>query len=301
MRPVFFMYNFEGMRQMIDSGTLYMPLSPTTILQQLSEDDYGAMVAEAFEQPKHYLSREVELASTEMTLSEVAETFSRVMGKKVTYQQIPFETFQQQAGEEVTTMFRWFEKVGYNADINALKQEFKQLSSLETYLRSHAWTPSTLVGPGEGQSLSVVGDTYRIIISGEQTGGAYTVIDMLVPPGGGPGPHAHAGFQEAFYVMEGEIGITTRAQTFTLGEGSFFNIPLGGMVHQFKNRTKAMTHMLCIITPAGMEKMFEEIGQPVKQGVILPPPALGPEQLRKFQEIAVKYGQQLFPPDYFDK
>ncbi|MEJ7663753.1 MAG: hypothetical protein WKG07_31590 [Hymenobacter sp.] len=33
-----------------------------------------------------------------------------------------------------------------------------------------------------------MGDTYRVIASGEQTGGAYAVIDMLVPPGGGPAP-----------------------------------------------------------------------------------------------------------------
>ncbi|HEV8083022.1 MAG TPA: cupin domain-containing protein [Chitinophagaceae bacterium] len=57
----------------------------------------------------------------------------------------------------------------------------------------------------EGQSLSVVGDSYRIIISGEQTRGNYAVIDMLVPPGGGPGPHAHKDIQEMFYVVEGEI------------------------------------------------------------------------------------------------
>jgi hypothetical protein len=42
--------------------------------------------------------------------------------------------------------------------------------------------------PQAGPSLSVVGDTYRIVTSGAQTGGAYAIIDMLVPPGGGPGP-----------------------------------------------------------------------------------------------------------------
>jgi hypothetical protein len=48
----------------------------------------------------------------------------------------------------------------------------------------------------------VVGDTYRIVIGGEQTNGAYAFIDMLIPPKGGPGPHSHAAFQEAFYIID---------------------------------------------------------------------------------------------------
>ncbi len=61
----------------------------------------------------------------------------------------------------------------------------------------------TTVDNGQGKNLSVVGDTYHIILSGEQTNGNYAVIDMLVPPGGGPGPHAHKDIQEMFYVVEG--------------------------------------------------------------------------------------------------
>ena len=44
----------------------------------------------------------------------------------------------------------------------------------------------TTIDDGQGQSFSVVGDSYRILISGEQTGGRYAIIDMLVPPAGGP-------------------------------------------------------------------------------------------------------------------
>jgi hypothetical protein len=54
----------------------------------------------------------------------------------------------------------------------------------------------TTVASQSGPSVSVVGDTYRIIIGGEQTNGAYALIDMLIPPKGGPGPYSHATFQE---------------------------------------------------------------------------------------------------------
>lgn len=57
--------------------------------------------------------------------------------------------------------------------------------------------PITL-GPQAGQSVSVVGDTYRILISGKETNGAFATIDMLIPPNGGPGPHAHATCRNPF-------------------------------------------------------------------------------------------------------
>jgi len=44
------------------------------------------------------------------------------------------------------------------------------------------------IGGQEGQIVSMVGDTYRILVTGKQTGNAFATIDMLVPPGGGPGP-----------------------------------------------------------------------------------------------------------------
>ncbi|MXV52651.1 cupin domain-containing protein [Pedobacter sp. HMF7647] len=159
----------------------------------------------------------------------------------------------------------------------------------------------TVVSASEGKSLSVAGNTYRIIISGKQTGGAYAIVDMLVPPNGGPGPHSHAGFQEAFYVVDGEVEVRLEGEKITAIKGSFVNIPLGGLIHQFKNKSDTLAHMLCIITPAGMEEMFEEIGVPVENETFLSPPkTMSEEDMEKLKSIGEKYGQKFFPPDYFD-
>ncbi len=139
MRPVFFFYNYNMMRPMVENGTLPQPLSPDTKLQQLSEEDYGKMVAEVFERPEDFLSREEEVASVDMTMTEIAAAFSRVLGKTVNYQQISFEAFEQQAGAEVTIMYRWFENVGYAADLAALKRDFPAPSDFESYLHNHDW------------------------------------------------------------------------------------------------------------------------------------------------------------------
>lgn len=139
MRPVFFFYNYNAMRPMVENGTLPQPLSPKTKLQQLSEEDYGEMVAEVFNRPADFLNREQEVASVDMTMTEIAAAFSRVFGKNVEYQQIPFEAFEQQAGEELTIMYRWFENVGYAADLVQLKRDFPEPTDLESYLRDRDW------------------------------------------------------------------------------------------------------------------------------------------------------------------
>ena len=59
--------------------------------------------------------------------------------------------------------------------------------------------------------VSVAGGTYTILVSGEQTGGRYCLIDMLVPAGGGPPPHRHD-FEEMFTILDGEIELTFRGE-----------------------------------------------------------------------------------------
>ncbi|MBO2012153.1 cupin domain-containing protein [Hymenobacter negativus] len=156
------------------------------------------------------------------------------------------------------------------------------------------------LGPEDGPSLSVVGDTYRVLISGKETAGAFATIDMLIPPGGGPGPHAHATIEESFYVVDGEIEFKSEFGTVVATQGSFITIPKGGVVHSFKNKTPHTAHLLCTVVPAGLETLFEAIGQPVAAGHFLPPPPMDEAFIRKAQAAAEKLGQQVFPPHYLD-
>ena len=157
------------------------------------------------------------------------------------------------------------------------------------------------VDKNEGQELSVAGNTYRVIISGKQTAGSFAVIDMLVPPGGGPAPHAHPDFQESFYVVEGQVDFKSESGNYSAKAGSFVNIPLGGIVHCFKNTTTTAAHLLCTVIPAGLEEFFQEIGKPVQSsGLSLPTPDLSIEEKERLKTVAEKYGQRLYPPDYLD-
>ncbi|MFD1875489.1 cupin domain-containing protein [Hymenobacter bucti] len=155
--------------------------------------------------------------------------------------------------------------------------------------------------PQAGPDVSVVGDTYRIVTSGAQSDGAYAIIDMLVPPGGGPGPHAHALIQESFYVIDGEVVVRSETQTYTARKGALVEIPKGGAIHSFSNESTTVAHLLCVVVPAGLDEFFTEIGQPVAAGQFLPKPELSPDSLKKIQAIAAQHGQEVFPPDYLTK
>ncbi len=157
------------------------------------------------------------------------------------------------------------------------------------------------IGSKGGNIISVVGDTYRILVGGAETNGAFAAIDMMIPPNGGPGPHAHAQIEESFYVIEGEIEVKSEFGEYTATKGSFVNIPKGGVVHEFKNKTDKVAQLLCIVVPSGLETFFEEIGKPVRYGEFLPPPPMDMESVKKLQAIAEKHGQEVYPPDYLDK
>jgi quercetin dioxygenase-like cupin family protein len=157
------------------------------------------------------------------------------------------------------------------------------------------------VDPKGWEILSVVGDNYRILVSGKQTSGAFSTIDMFVPPKSGPGPHSHTSFYESFYIVDGEVEVHSEAGSYTAKKGSFVVIPEGGVVHYFKNVSNKLAHLLCTVVPAGLEEFFEEIGQPVAAGEFLPPPPMDPESVKKLQAIAQKHGQIVYPPNFLDK
>src|SRR5712672_4257865 len=95
--------------------------------------------------------------------------------------------------------------------------------------------------------ISVAGGTYTILVTGEQTGGRYSLIDMLVPPGGGPPLHRHD-FEEMFTILEGEIELNFRGEAQQASAGSTVNIPANAP-HSFKNKSDKPARLLCMCTP----------------------------------------------------
>src|ERR1700760_3904695 len=106
--------------------------------------------------------------------------------------------------------------------------------------------------------IGLVGDTYTVLLSGKDTGGRVCLIDMHVPPGGGPPPHRHS-FEESFILLAGEIKATFRGLKSIVKAGETVNIPANAP-HQFKNKSGQPVRMLCVCSPAGQEEFFAEVG-----------------------------------------
>ncbi|MGH8126319.1 MAG: NmrA/HSCARG family protein [Gammaproteobacteria bacterium] len=139
LRPVYFMDNWMNFKDAIVGGKLPQPLDPDTPFQQIAVDDIGAFAALAFANPDEWIGRAVEIAGDELTMTEIAETFGRVIGRKVEYLQLPWDAFTKQAGEELAAMYRWFQSDGYEADIKALREEYPPLTRLEPFLRAKSF------------------------------------------------------------------------------------------------------------------------------------------------------------------
>ena len=154
----------------------------------------------------------------------------------------------------------------------------------------------TVANPDDpaAKHISLVGDTYTILISGEQTNERYCLIDMLVPDGGGPPPHRHD-FEEMFTLLEGELEFTFRGETQTVSAPATVNIPANAP-HRFKNASGRAVHMLCMCTPAGQDAFFMAIGVPMASRDAEPPKLSKEEQAAKgklAEQLAPRYRTEM--------
>ena len=152
----------------------------------------------------------------------------------------------------------------------------------------------TLAKPDSLPHVGLVGDTYTITVAGEETDGRFCVIDMYIPPGGGPPPHRHD-FEETFILLEGEMEATFRGNKSIVLAGDTLHIPANAP-HQFHNAFAGPVRLLCICSPAGQEKFFMEVGVPVATRTTHPPKLNEKEQaafIEKVKALAPKYRTEL--------
>ena len=144
--------------------------------------------------------------------------------------------------------------------------------------------------------IGLVGDTYTILLTGKDTAGRFCLIDMHVPPTGGPPPHRHD-FEESFIVLEGKIEATFRGAKSLVTAGETINIPANAP-HQFRNASARPARLLCICSPAGQEEFFAQLGIPVATRTTVPPRLDDKEQAEfraKAAALAPRYKTEFLP------
>lgn len=132
-------------------------------------------------------------------------------------------------------------------------------------------------GTGHGQSVVLAPGEGRVIPLGEagtvtlkavsaETGGTLSAYEFVTPPAtAGPPLHLHRGWDEVFYVLEGEMTFLIDGRTSTAPAGSFVFVPRG-ILHTFWNESAAPARQLTVFTPAGIEAYFEEVTQVMAAG-----------------------------------
>lgn len=146
------------------------------------------------------------------------------------------------------------------------------------------------VGPDDGRVLTnPIGGQMIVKVRDKYTADAYSVHDNIIPPGSpGPRPHIHRDYEEAFYVLEGELTMRVGSRTITAPAGSFVVVPRG-IVHQSSNRGTQQTRVLLIFSPAGMDHFFEEAAERRMPLQAVPTDPAVQEELASFTE---KYGYE---------
>jgi quercetin dioxygenase-like cupin family protein len=146
---------------------------------------------------------------------------------------------------------------------------------------------------GTGATYWGPGDELRFLITGEETNGAFCIMEASVAPGGGPPPHIHHREDESFFLLQGALTVNVGDKTLHASPGDFVHLPRG-IAHSFKNTSNVDAKMLVTITPAGLEKFFEAVFDLAVPGGV--PPQMGPEMKARAMAAAPKVGLELLMP-----
>jgi quercetin dioxygenase-like cupin family protein len=146
---------------------------------------------------------------------------------------------------------------------------------------------SFLTRRGEGPSFSYAGQSTHVLAGQDGQPEGFAAMEIVIPAHfAGPVPHAHDAFDEAIYVLRGQLRVTGD-QTLEAAAGSMFTAPRGSR-HGFSNPYDAEALVLGVWAPAGPALAFmRDVGAALSPGA---PP--DPEQMR---ELYLRHASRLLP------
>lgn len=135
--------------------------------------------------------------------------------------------------------------------------------------------------PSAGIGGHLRGETSRCLLRGETTGGRFSLTESLMQTGTEQAPlHVHSREDETFYVVEGRIEAIVGEEKRTLGPGGSVFLPRG-IPHRIHTVGNQPVRLLMLLTPAGLEKFFDEINRLNAAGQLDP---------ARTKETAARYG-----------
>jgi quercetin dioxygenase-like cupin family protein len=144
----------------------------------------------------------------------------------------------------------------------------------------------------EGDAIWFLGTRMTVKTTGEQSGGAFTLIECECPAGFSPPPHIHQVEDEAFYILEGVVHVTCGDATWPVETGGFVFLPKG-IPHRFVVSDDAPARMLQLTTPSQFEHFAAESGTPATHGGM---PEPGEPDIPRLLAAAARHSIEILPP-----
>jgi len=141
LAPAFFMENISFGREQLAKGIYGATLAPTKKLAQIAVADIGAVAVRVLENPGRFTGKRYDLAGDELTGNDVVAILSRVTGRPFTYYQVPLDVIRQRMGDDGAKMYEFFDRVGFTADLPALRREFPDVAfqDFESWAKKLDW------------------------------------------------------------------------------------------------------------------------------------------------------------------
>lgn len=121
------------------------------------------------------------------------------------------------------------------------------------------------IDPADDETLSVLGEKIRVLVSSRATAGVYAVTEEIAPPGADIPLHVHEHTDEIFHILDGELEMVCGGERETVGPDQLAPLPRG-LAHSFRNVSDEPCRFTVTITPGGWERFFEEIGAATAAG-----------------------------------
>lgn len=138
-----------------------------------------------------------------------------------------------------------------------------------------------VIPTSSGRTVTVLGgDIITFKVTAAETAGAFSVLETITPPGGGPPPHVHEREDETFYVLEGEFQFQIGKESTVAGPGTMVLAPRG-IPHAFRNTGLTPGKLLVVVSPGGFERFMQEFSEL---------PANAPPDMAKLAAMGRKHG-----------
>jgi mannose-6-phosphate isomerase-like protein (cupin superfamily) len=120
-------------------------------------------------------------------------------------------------------------------------------------------TPARVLGPTDGEAGSLAAIGVRFMISGEDAGDRFSLVEHPMPARALAAPmHRHSREDEYSFVLEGRVGALLGDELVVAGQGDLVFKPRDQW-HTFWNAGDEPARILEVISPAGFERFFKEI------------------------------------------